>query len=106
MRKVVTRRAKRQIELRDAYARFVASDDGKLILPDLAKVCLFKSPYPDNDSEIRLARNVGRGEVFTHIQTRAALTDRQIMNMLEIDDSAAQTAALLDAVDQDEGRIP
>lgn len=96
----VSRRGKRLMELRDCYVRLCGSDDGQKIVADLARVCKFKSTFDENP--IRLARNVGRGEVFTHVQTMAALTDRQIMSMLEIESDGEKRAQLLDAIEHEE----
>lgn len=97
-RVAVTRRAKRMMELRDSYARFFDNEDGARIMADLARICRFKSPFDENP--IKLARNTGKGEVLTHIQTMAGLSDRQIVQMLEVESVGQIEATRLDAADE------
>lgn len=74
-------RLRRKMELRDAYRDVFDSDSGRLVLADLAQIAGHGQPFAGDPH--RTAYNCGKAAVFTHIQTMAALTDRQIMRALE-----------------------
>lgn len=71
-------RAKRKMELRDAYRRFASSEDGRLILADLAMTYGTGDCLVPGDSHAT-HYNLGAFRVLRHIQAAGAVSDEQIL---------------------------
>lgn len=67
----------------EAYRRFFASDDGKLVLEDLRGFCGYRDPIIDTaDVNLTMSR-LGARSVFLRILSRADVTDEQLMATAE-----------------------